>query len=58
MKMHRVRNVDRISLYCLDVPEDPLVFLVDLKDIHLLFESVVAVLNVLKRWLAPVDADI
>lgn len=58
MKMHRVRKVDRISLHRLNVPEDPLVFLVDLEDVHLLFESVVAILDILKRWLAPVDTNV
>lgn len=58
VKMHRVRQVDRVSLNCLNVPEDPLVLLVDLEDVHLPFECVVAILHILKRGLAPVNTDV
>lgn len=58
VKMHWMGKVDRVSLHCLDIPKDPLVFLVDFEDIHLLLESVVAVLDVLQCWLTPVDTDV
>jgi hypothetical protein len=58
VKMHRMGSTNRISLHRLNVPEDPLIFLVDLKHVYLVFERIVAVLDVLERRLAPVDTDV
>jgi hypothetical protein len=58
VKMHRMGSTNRISLHRLDVPEDPLIFLIDLKHVHLVLERVVAILDVLERRLAPVDTDV
>lgn len=53
-----MRQIDWVTLHRLDVPECPGIFLVNLEDVHLLLESVVAVLNVLKSRLAPVNTNV
>jgi hypothetical protein len=57
-KIHRMSSTNRISMHRLDVPEDPLIFFVDLEHVQLIFERKVAILDILERRLTPVDTGI
>jgi len=50
--------INGVALHRLNDPKGPLVLLVDLKDVHLLLEGVVALVYVADRRLAPVNPHV